>query len=233
MDIQGVRYIAYYYLKGKWNGGNEDHMAEQPERVAPMRKRGVGEAQIKWNRAVSKRKQRDRDDAPNDYGAAQLFTDTAGVVRRKVDGAKVRVQYADPLNPAKRRVKVMAQTHIDRYFAERKIPWRSWRAAENLLLIWRNCRYDSIKVSNLLGTGGGKGTLNEVSAKASDARKQYADIMRRLGTVGDRAIYAMVIADMSAREFAHKNGLGRDDGMGVLRVFLTALADYFGIPLAD
>lgn len=162
-----------------------------------------------------------------DYGA-QRFQEAQGALERAVDGSPIRIQYADPRNPGVKRAKVMVQNVVDGYFAKRKITWREWKGADNLRAAWFRAGGEGVRAADLQRTRV-DGTAALLAADP-EALMEYRERMRDLGRELARCIWFVVIANYSAREYAHKVGLGRDDGWGVLKIGLRVLAAAYGIP---
>lgn len=167
-------------------------------------------------------------EAVADYGK-QALTVEKGKLVRAVDKSPVRIQYADARNPGVKRVKVMVQNVVDHYFAKHKIEWREWKGADNLRAAWHRAGCDGMRVSDLDRTRVDGGAFIPGSADR-EAYAEYQEKMKALGRHLGRCVWLIVLCNYSAREMAHKVGLGRDDGMGILRIALRALADEYGIP---
>lgn len=163
-----------------------------------------------------------------DYGAQPLKARN-GRLERAVDGAKVTVQYADPRNPGAKRVKIMEQNVVDALFARGSLTWRQWKAAEKIRTAFARSGFDTLRTSKF-ERNVGSGDLQSIGMGSKTAREEYQRAMEDLGKTGHAVIWWIVIANYSTADFAHKFHLGRDGGMGPLRLTLDALADHYKLP---
>lgn len=164
-----------------------------------------------------------------DYGAQRFRERKDGRLERSVDGAPVRIQYADPRNPGIKRAKVMVQNVVDAYFTRRRISWREWKGADNLRSAWYRAGGEGLRAANIQRTRVDDSVMGRLTGDPA-ALAEYRQCMRDIGRDLARCIWLVVIANYSASEYARKVGLGRDDGWGVLRVALRALATSYDIP---
>lgn len=164
-----------------------------------------------------------------DYGAQELQARN-GRLERAVDGAKVTIQYADPKNPGAKRAKIMEQNVVDALFARGALSWRQWKAAEKLRTAFARSGFDTLRTSKFERSGAGVGNLQSVGMGSKSAREEYLRAVEDLGKTGHAVVWWIVIANYSAADFAHRFNLGRDGGMGPLRLTLDTLADFYKLP---
>jgi hypothetical protein len=162
-----------------------------------------------------------------DYGAQPLHA-RKGRLERVVDGAKVTVQYADPRNPGAKRVKVMEQCVVDALFARGALTWRQWKAADKLRRAFHASGFDTLRTAKFERSGGGD--LQGVGMGSKVAREEYVRAIEDLGKTGHAVVWWIVLSNYSAADFAHRFNLGRDGGMGPLRLTLDTLADHYKLP---
>lgn len=168
----------------------------------------------------------------SDFGAQQL-KENRGHYRkegfvRAVDGAFVALEERGGGAGKAKRARVVTQSVTDRYyFADPpQITWRMYEAANMIRSIWSRGKLDGIRITNLEGLSGGRPSMTD---SMMEARARYGEMKISLGEL-ERVIYWVVIVNLSARDFGTQEGLGRTDGMGILRYSLTALANHFRLP---
>lgn len=128
--------------------------------------------------------------------------------------------------------RVMTQSWTDKYYFKGQLSERQWQAARKLRSTWERCKYDTMRVSNLLSSGGGFRDPADLAENegVADARKRWASIMNEMGPALGRVLYWIVCANFSAGEAGKKESLGRTDGIGCLRLALSELADWYDLP---
>lgn len=168
----------------------------------------------------------------SDYGAQALGENEntfrgSGFVR-KADGAFVVLDLRGEGSGKARRARVVTQAVTDRYYFANpaQITWRQWEASNMIRATWSRMKIDGIRTVNLEGLSGGRPAMTE---GMMDARKNYGAMKKQLGVL-ERVIYWCCCANASARDFGKQEGLGRTDGMGILRYALTALANFYSLP---
>ncbi len=92
--------------------------------------------------------------------------------------------------------------------------------------IWERASRGGIRTVNLEGLSGGQPMLTDSMMSAA---AQYNEMKKKLGDL-EKVVYWVCCCNSSARDFGLQEGLGRTDGMGILRYSLSALANHFSLP---
>lgn len=172
-----------------------------------------------------------------DYGAQQLLPNDGtyrleGALRR-ADGALVVEELRSQNEGKAKRARVLTQCQLDRYFAQNPqlLSWRQHEAGSIARTIWSRAGFETIRGVNLQGvSGGSRSESARITDSMVDARRQYQELERAIGQRLARVIYMVAILDHSAKDFGLANGLGKNDGIGILRYALDAAADHFNLP---
>lgn len=141
-------------------------------------------------------------------------------------GRLIRAELRSAKEGLARRARVLGQEPIDRLrYSSGKplISERQYQAADTIRRLYAIGGFSNVRATNW--ERGSPGLPKDPVA----ARKSYLDYMRRLGVVGERVIYWVVIAGYAPTEYGKHYGLHRTDGIGVLRASLDALADLMGL----
>ena len=145
-------------------------------------------------------------------------------------GTLIRLELRGHKEGYAQRARVLNQTALDKLFMRSTplISQRQWRAGRMWQSLYQRAGFSQLQAMDMerqRGGGGGDG-----STAMQEARKEFNDKAKALGKLGESVLYWVVICGYTPREYGKAMGLYRTDGIGVLRLALTALADLYALP---
>ena len=150
-----------------------------------------------------------------------------GTPERKSQAGAIRFERVDKRLGGPKRMRVISQTPLDRYFQREQISRRQFEAGEKLYGLWRRAGRSQRLSSNYDAVIVDEGRATQTHAEAFS---DYIAILRDLGRDMSKVAQWVCIEGMNANEAATKMQHDARGGITLLRLTLDALGDRFGMP---
>ncbi len=150
-----------------------------------------------------------------------------GTPERKSQAGAIRFERVDKRLGGPKRMRVMSQTPLDRYFQREQISRRQFEAGEKFYGLWRRAGRSQRLVSNYdaIIVDGTSPTYTH-----GEAFSEYIRILRELGQDMGKVAMWVCCEGMNANEAAVQLDHDPRGGITLLRLTLDALGDEFGMP---
>tara|TARA_R100001463_G_scaffold60475_1_gene113006 strand:- start:99 stop:611 length:513 start_codon:yes stop_codon:yes gene_type:complete len=163
------------------------------------------------------KKPRQPRDLPSDFGTPERL--------KKADAEDARFERTGKELGAKKRLRIVNQMPLDRYYTRQQINRRQYEAGKLLYSIWYRAGQSQRIASNYAAVivDGGSGD----SQGAGEAFSEYIRALRYVGVDLSKVAQWVVIEGMSANDWAKEKGHDPKGGIVALRLCLDGLGDYF------